>query len=272
MKAVGVLEDIFTYPLKSCKWLTHSQIVINEMGLHGDRQFMLVDPDGKFLTQRQIPSLAKVQVMSSNMDIELTVDGETEKFIHQRLLFKKVVSVWEDTLTNSMEHPKISEWMSTKLGRDIHFVERPTSKIARTKYIPKTQETIGLSLVDGYPVHIVNLASLKDLESKTEMEISPMRFRPNLLISGLAAYEEENLDIIQGKDFSLKIIKPTGRCAIPNIDPMGQTIGKEPMRTLATFKTSGNNVTFGVYATVLKTGKALSGEDLSFHFSLPDSD
>jgi uncharacterized protein YcbX len=126
--------------------------------------------------------------------------------------------------------------------------------------------------VDGYPVHIVNLASLKDLEYKTGTELSPMRFRPNLLISGLAAYEEENLDIIQGKDFSLKIIKPTGRCAIPNIDPMDQTIGKEPMRTLATFKTSGNNVTFGIYATVLRTGKALSGEDLSFHFSLPDSD
>ena len=268
MKAQGVIEGIFTYPVKSCRWRSHKEVLVNEMGLQGDRQYMLVDESGKFLTQRQIPFLSKIVITTSGDTIGFILDGEETKLeLNDRQLFQKPVTVWNDSLDGAIEYPGISSWLSHKLNQNVCFVKRPDSKDARTKFIAKTNETINLNLVDGYPVHLVNIASVKDLESRVGTPLSPMRFRPNFLISGLKAYEEEMVDTVTAGDFTLQIIKPSGRCAIPNIDPDHQSIGKEPMRTLASYKNSGNNVTFGIYATVSKTGKALLGEDLSFKFS-----
>lgn len=93
---------------------------------------------------------------------------------------------------------------------------------------------------DAYPLHIMNLASVRDLGTKTKggpPKLTARRFRPNIIFTGVGAYEEDAWKRIKIGDYEYHVSCRTVRCLLPNVDPTtGEKHPSEPNRTLKSFR------------------------------------
>jgi uncharacterized protein YcbX len=71
------------------------------------------------------------------------------------------------------------------------------------------------------------------------------RFRPNLVVAGCSPYDEDTWKIIEIGSLHLHVVKPCSRCVITTIDQSTAEAGKEPLRTLATYRRKEEKVFFG---------------------------
>jgi uncharacterized protein YcbX len=102
-----------------------------------------------------------------------------------------------------------------------------------------------VAFADGFPVHLTTEASLRDLNGRLDEEVSMDRFRPNLVVDGIRAYEEDDWVGLQVGDIPLRVVKPCARCQIPNVDQESGVMGKEPMRTLRAYRRREGKIIFG---------------------------
>jgi uncharacterized protein YcbX len=108
-------------------------------------------------------------------------------------------------------------------------------------------------------LHIVSLASLHELERAAGCPVNPLRFRPNLVIEGVAPWEEFGWigkRIVIG-DAELEVLKRTERCAATNVDP---ETGKRDMAIPAVLQRTFGHADFGVYARVTRGGMIAIGD------------
>lgn len=232
-------------------------------GLEHDRSFMIVNAQGKFLTQREHPQLSRIipeirsrvlhlSYQNRTLDVDLMTPGELVP-----------VEIWKSRVKAGRLSSEVDDWLTDILGEPVTLVKHMPDT-HRKKYIhPPFDQSLEITFTDGYPIHIVSQASIDDLSRRMNTKLDPLRFRPNMIVNGLKFYEEETLDTIEGKDFKLQVVKPAGRCKIPNVDPdTGQT-DLNVLGELASYKKERSKVSFGVYAYALKCGEASVGEDLS---------
>lgn len=104
---------------------------------------------------------------------------------------------------------------------------------------------VAVSMADGYPYLMISEASLSDLNKKLKHAVSMNRFRPNLVVSGFNAHEEDKHFALQIGAVNFKAVKPCARCVITTIDQSTLEKGKEPLRTLSTYRKDGNKINFG---------------------------
>lgn len=249
------LTKIWTYPIKGLSPIEVEDILITPLGLELDRKWVLVDDQNRFLSQRDIPALTLFKVARDDQRIIVEYENSTISWLiddtdHSSLR----VSIWKDDIESSGISPLVNEWFSEILERTVRLARMNDPSKGRIKHVTQYPSDFPLSFVDGYPVHIINQSSLDDLSARIGESISPLRFRPNMIIEGLPAYEEENLQTLEGGDWALHFIKPTVRCQVPNVDPDTAQRGKEPISTLSGFKRKSNNIEFGMYAVVKHSG------------------
>ena len=119
---------------------------------------------------------------------------------------------------------------------------------------------IQVSFADGFPFLIISQASLDDLNSRLDSPVEMNRFRPNIVVSGSKPFEEDTWKEIQIGECRFQIVKPCARCEITTINQQTAERGKEPLRTLATYRRDGNKVLFGQNMVALNTGKISVGD------------
>jgi uncharacterized protein YcbX len=258
------LTDIYIYPIKSLGGIRLNESVLEERGLQYDRRWMLVDKNGIFLTQRTIHQMALLQVelMAGGLKVFKKDDPETNILIPFEPKTEELipVTVWDDTVVGQLVDNSVSKWFTNQLNMDCDLVVMPesTQRKLNPKYAVNNES---VSFADGMPYLLIGQASLADLNTKLQNPVPMDRFRPNLVFSGGKAFEEDEWDKVKIGKSLFKITKPCARCVMTTIDQKTGIKGKEPLQTLAKYRTISNKVMFGQNMSLLE-GLTISVGDI----------
>jgi uncharacterized protein YcbX len=258
------LATIGLHPIKSCGALAPASALLTDTGLDLDRAWMVVDPDGEMLTQRELPRMALIRPTLRLSDLVLRAPG----MLGLHLLLDTVeeptrVRVWDDIVKAWDMGPLAAQWFSDYLGTPARLVrfDPDERRLAERRWTRELEAPTAFA--DGFPLLVTSTASLAELNQRLadggHAPVGPERFRANLVLDGLTAFDEDHIDelTISTDDgpVRLKLVKPCSRCQIPNVDPATGETGAEPGATLATFRSDarvGGAVTFGMNAIVLE--------------------
>lgn len=252
------LSELWIYPLKSGRGIRLSEARLSPTGLAWDRRWMLVDPDHRFVTQREVPAMARLEPIidqagdpegpSDPTRLGFRFEGrELGKLADAQAWHPAEVVVWRSQVAALMAPAAVNAWLSECLGRPLRLVFMPGSSLRETN--PDFAPGRRVSFADGYPYLLCNQASLERLNqalaARGEAEVGIERFRPNLVISGAAADAEDSWQRLQIGDIGFELVKPCERCVIITTDQQSGETGREPLRTLASYRKSDGKVIFG---------------------------
>jgi uncharacterized protein YcbX len=244
------LSGIFIYPVKSLRGLAVDSAALDALGLVGDRRFMIVDDDGRFLTQRTLPrmALATTALEPTHLIVSASGYGTLRVPLVDAAASHRAVTVWKsEGLLADDCGPAASAWCTEFLGVKAHLVRvgaafhRPVLKPGRARPDDLT------GFADLFPFLLLSEASLHDLNARLvavgEPALPVDRFRTNLLVSGCPSYAEDTWGSFRIGAIDFRIGGPCARCAITTTDQLTGERGKEPLRTLATYRRDATDPT-----------------------------
>jgi len=240
-----VLSGLYRYPVKSFRGERLASMEVDVRGLLYDRHWMLVDEEGRFLTQRELPRMALVRPRIEESGLVLGAPGMQDLQLQADSEEELQVQIWRDLCAARVMSRTADRWLSKFLDTPCRLVYLPQEQVRRVdQEYAQSEDQVGFA--DGFPFLLISRASLEDLNRRMGRSLPMERFRPNLVIEGCAAYAEDGWKRIRIGDLEFRVVKPCSRCAIPTVDPeTGRRTGKEPLKTLASYRKQGNNVYFG---------------------------
>jgi len=253
---------LYVYPIKSCGGVRVEQARLGPRGLEHDRHFMVVDEAGEFVTQREESRMAlfRCELIRDGVRVSHPQAGELE-LAHDAEGERVDVRVWRDTLS-AFQCADASRYFSRALERPLRLVRLPKDA-TRTANPSRAGNGHLVSFADGYPLLLTSSSSLADLGARAAREFSMLRFRPNLVIEGLAPWAEDELSAFELGGVPMRSVKPCERCSITCVDPETGTREREPLRTLAGFRRFDGRVLFGVNVVHDAPGTLRVGDSLS---------
>ena len=259
------LQDIYVYPIKSLGGIKLETAKLEERGFQFDRRWMLVDRDGIFLSQRTFSKMALLQVELFSDRLEVFEKCQPENRLNipiestSDLLID--VTIWEDTVKGQVVVKEINNWFSEILGLDCRLVLMPESTKRRLK--PKyAVHGESVSFADGMPYLVIGQSSLNDLNVKLQEPVPMDRFRPNLVFNGGDPFVEGSWERVKIGEAVFKVTKPCARCLMVTVNQQTGVKGKEPLRTLATYRTFQNQVMFGQNMLLLEGSQIQVGDKI----------
>lgn len=262
------ISQINIYPIKSLKGISLESSLVEERGLQYDRRWMLIDSGGMFMTQREFPRMAVVEVGIGD-DLYVTAEGfgtlelpllpETGKRLD--------VTIWQSICEAELYQPAANEWFSDVLGTACQLVYMPDDTRRNVSELFNRGDDV-VSFADGYPLLVIGEKSLADLNSRLDEPVPMNRFRPNIVVSGSPAFAEDNWRKIRVGDANFRATKPCARCLITTVDQSsGKSGGKEPLRTLASYRMAKDIMpnrlgSFGLNETAVLFGQNLIAENV----------
>lgn len=268
------IARLFVYPIKSCAGIEVPEVLLTETGLEFDRAWMVVDETGGFVTQRELPRMALIQPQLKHFDMVLRAPGMLALHIALDRVEEPVqVRVWRDTVKAYDMGDVAAQWFSDFLN-----AERPAGTPARAlrlvRFDPEQQRLSNkrwtgdvdapVEFADGFAVLVLSQASLDGLNQRLvangHAAVGIARFRPNIVLEGLDAHDEDRLDVLhidtlgEGGQAQLKMVKPCPRCPIPNIDPTTALSSPEVGDALQAYRALevvDGAIAFGMNAIVL---------------------
>jgi len=261
---VIALAAMYIYPVKSCRGIELDRAVLTDAGLEHDREWMIVTPQGRFLTQREVPRLALIVPRLARDALWLAAPGLAPLEVPFDAPDEACeVLIWRDRCPARDLGEGAARWLSAFLGRAVRLVRfDPTHR--RLSSPQWTGETPALTrFSDGYAMLVLSRASLDDLNARLPVPLPTERFRPNLVLDGLPPYGEDGLrELWIGERVRLRVVKPCTRCVITTTNQQtGLVEGEEPLRTLGTYRWDAalGGATFGQNVIVLAgAGASLS--------------
>jgi len=263
-----ILTELNLYPIKSCAGISLREAVVTEAGLMSehiyDREWMVVGVQGNFLTQREHPRLALIVPRIKGDMLELRAPGMLRLEIPLDLSDPDEaptlnVRVWDDTVNAYDCDETTAASFTNAVGVACRLVRfHPHAKrLANKKWTGDVEVPTMFS--DGYPMLVISEASLEDLNQKLTAQgrdALPMnRFRPNLVVNGIEAYEEDYVDTFKLGGATLKPVKPCPRCPIPSVDQATGIVGPSPLDILQTYRANpkvDGGINFGMNAILLE--------------------
>jgi len=276
------ITDLTIYPIKSCAGLSVSKATVTATGLSvggvHDREWMLVDLQGQFISQREYPQMARIRctitadnlcvnyddMPSLSLPLVRQADNKSEKSIP--------VVIWEFALHADDAGDAAATWFSQALGKSCRLVRfsEQAQRFANTKWTG--DKLVPTRFSDGYPLLLVSQASLDDLNQKAAAQgrapVPMDRFRPNIVLDGIEAFEEDYAETYGiGDEIQLRPVKPCPRCPMPAVDQATGEVGPNPVDILQSYRANpivDGEITFGMNVIVEKgTGHRLSvGDDV----------
>lgn len=249
------LSELIIYPIKSLAGihLSHSQVTAT--GLQYDRQWMLVDNQGQFLSQRRLPKMALINTAITTEHLILSAPQQENLMLSLTPTGEDVIvsTIWHDQCAARSVSLDADLWFSDFLGTDCRLVYLPDDVIrpVDTQYAQATDQ---VGFADGFPFLIIAENSLVALNQAMQLDLSMNRFRPNLVIAGCESYAEDSWREIRIGDIDFKLPKPCSRCSVPTIDPDTAQTSKEPLTTLNRLRKWQNKVYFGQNAIHNQSG------------------
>jgi uncharacterized protein YcbX len=243
------LSAITLYPIKSCAGISLQEVTLTSLGLMTeqiyDREWMVVDSNGACLTQREYPRMALITPTIKATTLELRAPGMLRLEIPLGLpdpagAPSLTTHIWEDTVLAYDCDALTAEWFTKAIGVPCRLVRfhANAERAVSTKWTNGVQTSTMFS--DGYPILVAGSASLDDLNQKlvaAGRNALPMnRFRPNLVIDGIDAFEEDYADSYQLGEVVLKPVKPCPRCPMPSVDQATGEVGPDPMDIMQSYR------------------------------------
>ncbi len=255
------LSGISIYPVKSCAGLDLPQVSLDRFGPEGDRRWLVTDPRGRFISQRECAEMALISALpvpaglqlggSDGVEVPVPADGARERW----------VQVWEDRLMARDAGDGAAAWLSQRLGRDCRLFYMPDSARRRVDGLyAREGETV--SFADGFPLLLISEASLEDLNGRLPQPVPMNRFRPNLVVSGAEPFAEDGWRRIRIGAVELQVAKPCSRCVIPSIDQATAQRDGSINRVLASYRRQQGQVYFGQNLLYRETGTLQLGDEV----------
>ena len=262
--------SLHTYPVKSCGAITHTQIGVSATGLAHDREWVVVDEQGQFLTQRAHPQMALVQPALDATALFLNAPEMPTLRISLHPAGARAeatpLRIWGSQTLGQDEGDLAGRWFSDYLGLRcrLYRTHPDSQRLADPQRVAGWQERRPdiedfpkehpVRFPDAFPFLITNQASLDDLNQRLVARgheaVTMARFRPNIVIQGLEAYEEDYLSSLQIGPLTLALVKRCARCTVPNVHPLTAETNDEPMKTLQSYRSFESGVLFGVNAVI----------------------
>jgi uncharacterized protein YcbX len=266
------ISQINIYPIKSLKGIGLESSVVEKRGLRFDRRWMLTDKDGMFFTQRETPKMAAVRIELGDDSLKASAEGFGELEVPMRpdAGVRQNVTVWQSTVEGEVYNGQVSEWFSEVLGRECQLVLMPESTERHVSEQFDSGEDI-VSFADGYPLLLIGEGSLEELnrrikenaDKSVRVPIPMDRFRPSVVVRGSEPFAEDNWAKVRIGEAVFRVAKPCGRCVMTTIDQQkGEFDGKEPLRTLATFRKAADVRPVGYEKYGHTSSMVLFGENL----------
>jgi uncharacterized protein YcbX len=266
----AIITQLNIYPIKSCAGTALTRVKLTKHGLAGDRNWMIVNDAGRFLTQRELPRLALVRPLlvgprlclraSGIPDLNVTVDQEGAA---------TQITVWKDHFAAIDAGVDAANWLSGFLSTEVRLVRFDTSTARSSDPRWTADVDAPIAFADGFPLLVISEASLAELNGRLERPLPMDRFRPNIVLRGLAAYEEDQVtEFVDGK-LRLRMVKPCARCSITTVEQTtGEFAGAEPLQMLKTYRWSQElrGSTFGQNAIVVSGVGGELSVDQELHF------
>jgi MOSC domain-containing protein len=258
------LESIHVYPVKSCAGSAPREALLTETGLDLDRQWLVVDPAGMFVTQRELPRMALVQTTLKSSELILRAPGMLAVHVAiDRVEERTEVEVWGERVAAYDMGALCAQWFSDFLGRPLRLArfDPEAPRHADRKWTGAAEAANAFQ--DGFPLLVASAASLDEvnrrLASAGQSPVTLARFRPNLVLGGLDAHGEDHLDEVvfaaaEGP-VRLKLVKPCVRCSIPDVDPATGVAGHAVGDVLSQYRADprmGGSITFAMNAIVVE--------------------
>ncbi|CAK9884606.1 MAG: putative protein YcbX [Candidatus Erwinia impunctatus] len=259
------LSHLFVHPVKSMRGIRLSQALVEESGLAFDRNFMITEPDGTFITARQYPEMVLFSPLLTPDGLFISApDGSTATVRFSDFAAAGApTEVWGNHFTALIAPEVINQWLSGFFARDVQLRwvgQEMTRRVTRFPEIP-------LGFADGYPFLLINQASLQALRQRCPAGISISQFRPNLVVTGSTAWDEDEWESLQIGDVIFDAPKPCSRCILTTVSPEQgrKNLQGEPLATLQTFRTAedgSGDIDFGINLVARNSGILREGDKL----------
>jgi len=281
MSTTATLAGLFFYPVKSARAIAAARVRVVATGFEWDRQWMIINERGTFLSQRTHPQLARLvpEIRAATLTIRApglpplslslandgaaaTADAAALTRDRARLTARSAARVADGTSRTVRVHRDVcvgidqgsaaAEWASRAVGETVRLVRVPAdpARVANPAFTGTVPAPMGFA--DGYPILVTNENSLEDLNARLPASIPMERFRPNIVLRGLPAWAEDRIASLTVGELTLRLVKPCTRCTIPSIDQQSGLPSTDPAPVLRRFRFDREllGVTFGENAVI----------------------
>ncbi len=241
MSSRVTIASLHVYPVKSGRVIDCLEARLGPRGLQHDRHWMLIDGNGRFLTQRSHPQLARLvaEVMGNSLRLQHPECGELSIELPSDLPSPAVpthrVSIWKRHHEALDAGDEAARYCTQLMGMPARLVS-----------------AVDQNFPDGYPLLVCNETSLVDLNRRMQATLPMSRFRPNLVLRGMEAWDEDRIATLRIGTTRLKLVKPCTRCVITSLDQTTGRAAEDPLPALREFRWNArlHGVTFGENAEV----------------------
>ncbi len=265
------VTGLFRYPIKSCRGQAIATADFDARGIAHDREFVVVDASGKFLTQRQIPRMALIAPEVVAGGLRVSAPGMAPVTFERVVEGDRIwVEIWKDQAVGVDQGDAIAGWLSDFLGTPVRLARMADGHVRQVdQTYARPEDQTGFS--DGYPLLLVAEESLIELNRRLagrgEATLPMDRFRPNIVVAGGGVPNDEDawgeIRIGGAGGMTLNGVKLCARCAITTTDQQTAETGKEPLRTFAGYRRFPRGVMFGQNMTFDGLGSIAVGDDVA---------
>ena len=265
----ATIARLFVYPIKSCAGVELSEALLIETGLEFDRAWMVVDAEGAFVTQRELPRMALIRPQLKHSEMVLRAPG----MLALHVAFDRVegpvrVKVWKDEVAAFDMGDIAAQWFSDFLSepgrpRQLRLVrfdpeQKRLSNLKWTQGVEAENQ-----FADGFPLLVLSEGSMAEFNARLAAAgheaVGIERFRPNIVLSGIEAHDEDRVETMHiataEGEVLMRPVKPCPRCPMPDIDPATAISSPEVGDMLRSYRADprvDGAITFGMNAIVLQ--------------------
>jgi uncharacterized protein len=278
------IRELGFYPIKGCRGFNPRVARVEPTGLVldadgaagvGDREWVIVDADGEFVSQRELPRMALIETKLTGSHLRLKAPGML--LLEVPLASEgdvQEVQVWNDRVNAVTQGDVADAWVSRYLDMPARLMrfDPEGQRLSNVRYM--SPDVAPYKFADAFAVLVTNQASLDDLNQRLAAQgqdpVTLERFRANVVLEGLDAYEEDYLKTLRIGDITLRVVKRCARCTVPGVDPATGVASSIVPDLLATYRRTEDGVMFGVNAIVVAgTGSEIrAGADVEVELNL----
>jgi uncharacterized protein len=277
----GHIAQLWIYPIKSCGGIRVPQALLTPTGLAHDREWMVVDLDGEFLTQRERPHMALIQPELVSDSAPINSPKPQLRLTHPHLpsllvqspasVLPTKVRVWDDVVWAHDQGDEAADWLSNALNQPARLVRRAptTQRQVHDRWCQGAE--VGAVFADAYPLLVTTLHAQQRLQAAlhgTDLAANLKRFRANIVLDGLEAHDEDFVQRLELEGGAhIQLAKPCVRCSIPNVDPQTALADSRISQALSTYRQDtrmDGAITFGMNGYVKQGVGSVIQEGLAF--------
>ncbi|MEV7008831.1 MOSC N-terminal beta barrel domain-containing protein [Streptosporangium sp. NPDC051022] len=261
-----IVTELNVYPLKSGGGTSLREAEITPRGIRNDRELMLVTPDGRHLSQREIPAMALLRPVYDGRRLRVgPVDPEPPAVVAAPLVHDvrragpaRDITLFRVPYRGVDQGDTAAGWFSAALGTPCRLVCLPDDHV---RPLDPRHGGGEVGYADAFPLLVTSAESLAELNTRLPEPVPMNRFRPNIVVSGWdEPFGEDRVRRLRIGEVEIELVGPCGRCMIVNVNQGTGTRERQPLRALAGFRTVARKILFGQGGVPRTPGKIRVGD------------